>query len=56
MSIFSPNEVYINKEARPISVSGTNSSPYMQEMLANEEKRSLKHQQDVFERQTGQKK
>ena len=35
----SSKDIYINNETRPLSVSGANDNPYMQEMLRGEEKR-----------------
>ena len=49
----SAKDVYINKETTPISVSGCNCSPYMQELLYNEEKRSKRHLEEVHNRQEG---
>lgn len=46
-------ELYVNSEHPPISVSGTNTSPYMQEMLFFEEKRRNKHSEETYNRRHG---
>ncbi|MCR4757592.1 hypothetical protein SAMN02910275_00200 [Butyrivibrio sp. INlla18] len=49
----SSKDIYVNKETTPISVSGANDNPYMQELLRGEEKRRVKHGDDVYYRQNG---
>ena len=49
----SSKEIYVNKETQPISVSGSNDSPYMQEMLRGEERRRVKRTDDIYNRQNG---
>ncbi|MDC7293912.1 MULTISPECIES: hypothetical protein [unclassified Butyrivibrio] len=49
----SSKDVYVNKETQPISVSGANDNPFMQEMLRGEERRRVKHTDDVYNRQNG---
>ena len=46
-------DIYASKETTPISVSGCNSSPYMQEMLTQEANRSKHHMDEVYNRQHG---
>lgn len=46
-------DIYISKETTPISISGCNSSPYMQEMLTQEANRSKHHMDEVYNRQHG---
>ncbi len=49
----SQKNLYINKEVTPILVSGCNYSPYMQELLYKEEKRSRNHIEEIYNRQHG---
>ena len=49
----SSKDIYINSETRPLSVSGANDNPYMQEMLRGEEKRREKNREDIHNRQNG---
>ena len=49
----SSKDIYINNATRPLSVSGANDNPYMQEMLRSEEKRRVKHGDDIYYRQNG---
>ena len=49
----STKDIYVNKETTPISVSGANDNPYMQELLRDEEKRRVKHGDDIYYRQNG---
>ena len=49
----SSKDIYINNETRPLSVSGSNDTPYMQEMLRGEEKRREKNRDDIHNRQNG---
>ena len=49
----SSKDIYINNETRPLSVSGANDNPYMQEMLRGEERRREKNREDINSRQNG---
>lgn len=49
----SQKDVYINNETRPLSVSGSNDNPYMQEMLRGEERRREKQRDNINSRQNG---
>jgi hypothetical protein len=49
----SSKDIYINNETRPLSVSGSNDNPFMQEMLRGEEKRREKNRDDIHNRQNG---
>ncbi len=49
----STKDVYLTKETNPISVSGANDNPYMQELLRGEERRREKHTDDIYNRQNG---
>ena len=49
----SSKDIYLNSETRPISVSGANDNPYMQELLRSEERRREKHTDDIYNRQNG---
>ena len=46
-------ETYAGKETTPISISGCNGSPYMQELLYMEDKRSRQHIEENYNRQHG---
>ena len=49
----SSKDIYINTETKPLSVSGSNDNPFMQEMLRGEEKRREKQRDDIHSRQQG---
>ncbi len=49
----SSKDIYINNETRPLSVSGANDNPYMQEMLRVEEKRREQNRDAIHNRQNG---
>lgn len=49
----SSDDIHVTHETTPISVSGSNDNPYMQELLRSEEKRRERHRDDIYYRQNG---
>ena len=46
-------EQYVQPATTPLAVSGTNSSPYMQDMLKTEETRRIKQTEEAYNRRQG---
>lgn len=49
----SSKEQYVQSATTPIAVSGSNSSPFMQEMLKGEENRRQKQTEEAYNRRQG---